>query len=156
MKKILHSDYGALALRVFLGLLLIMASIEKIHDPGAFAESVANYRLLPPFAVMGVATVLPWIELLSGLFLLIGILVHGSALLISALMLVFIIAILSALMRGLDILCGCYTLDPSASRIGWSKIIENSGLLLLGIVLVISKARRFSLQRYLTESMAGE
>ncbi len=155
MKSLLHNDHVALAIRIFLGLLMVIVSIEKINDPGAFAASVANYRILPPVATMVVATVLPWIELLGGIFLLTGIMIRGSALLISTLMVVFIVAILSALARGLDILCGCLTLDPNASRIGWSKVIENAGLLFLGVVLVISRASRFSLQRYLQETKVG-
>jgi len=85
-----------------------------------------------------------------------GIMVRGSSLLISFLLIVFIIAILSALGRGLDILCGCFTLDPNASRIGWNKVIENIGLLLLGVFLILSKSNRFSLERYLRETHNGD
>ena len=41
---------------------------------------------------------------------------------------IFSAAVVSALWRGLDISCGCYTQDPAAERLGWWKVGENTVL----------------------------
>ena len=64
---------------------------------------------------------------------------------------VFTLAILSALLRGLDITCGCFTQDPEAATIGWFKIAENLGFLVVGVWLLLAGEGRFSLQHYLTK-----
>jgi len=123
--------------RIVLGTVFVFASIEKIADPDAFAAAVANYRALPAFPALAAATVVPWVELLCGFGLLSGTRVRGSALLISGMLVVFTGLVISALLRGLDISCGCFTLDPSAATVGWRKVAENVLLLAAaGLVLI--------------------
>ena len=69
VKKILTSEYLALVLRIFIGLIFIYASLSKITDPAIFAENVANYRIIPNLGINLVAIVLPWLELSAGFFL---------------------------------------------------------------------------------------
>ena len=96
------------ALRVALGAIFIYAAIPKIADPVAFAGSVAAYRILPYFPSYLVAATLPFLELICGLLLVFGIRVRSGALIIGALNIVFMAALLSAIVRGLDIDCGCF------------------------------------------------
>ena len=69
-----------LVARVFLGFLFLYASIEKILYPGAFVEIVYNYRILPDEMIHATAVVLPWLELLVGLFLILDIWLAGAVL----------------------------------------------------------------------------
>ncbi len=124
------APYILLLVRVVVGFLFIAASIDKIASPDTFAAAIGNYRLLPSALIVPAATILPWMELLCGIGLVSGFHTRGSALLISCMLAVFTLAVLTALFRGLDISCGCFTLDPGVRHVGWSKIIEN--LLLLG------------------------
>jgi hypothetical protein len=57
---------------------------------------------------------------------------------------VFTILIIVAMLRGLDISCGCFTQDPSADKIGYKKILENIGMILLGIYLIFVPKYGFS------------
>ncbi|UCH71318.1 MAG: DoxX family protein, partial [Candidatus Bathyarchaeota archaeon] len=66
-KKFLTHRYFALALRLYIGGLIIYASMYKINYPAEFAEAVASYQIVPYWAVNIVAVVLPWVELISGL-----------------------------------------------------------------------------------------
>jgi putative oxidoreductase len=125
--------YVLLLVRVVVGFLFIAASIDKIASPDTFAAAIGNYHLLPSSLLVPVATVLPWMELLCGIGLVSGFHDRGSALLVSCMLIVFTLAVFTALFRGLDISCGCFTLDPGVRHVGWSKIIEN--LLLLGASL---------------------
>ncbi len=97
-----------LALRLGLGALFIYASLYKIVSPGAFAHQIYNYKILPPWAINPVAIVLPWLQFFCGLALLINRGVRGASVLIFAMLVVFQAAVASALVRGLNISCGCF------------------------------------------------
>lgn len=96
------------AVRVALGAVFIFAAVPKIADPAAFAGSVAAYRILPYFWSYLTAAVLPFLELICGLLLVFGWRVKAGALIIAALNLAFMAALTSAIVRGLDIDCGCF------------------------------------------------
>lgn len=107
-----HPNTGLLA-RVILGCVFIYASLDKIVHPELFAEAVYNYQLSPEAAVNLVALWLPWLELLSGSLLVLGVWVHGSSFILSGLMLIFLASLGINLARGLDIHCGCFTSQGS-------------------------------------------
>lgn len=134
-------------LRVFLGVVFIFASIDKISDPDSFAGSVGSYRIVSGTPALLIATVLPWIELLCGLGLLLGIFIRGSALLIVIMLAAFSVLVVSALWRGLDISCGCFTQDPAAGRIGMYKVGENLLLLVIGVFVLRTSRIGLSLER---------
>ena len=152
MKGLLSNPHMVLLTRVFLGLLFIVSSLEKIVDPTVFAHSVGNYKLLPAWLPMTVATILPWLELLCGFALLFGIFLRGSALLLSAMLVVFTFAVISGILRGLDISCGCFTQDPTAGKIGWMKVLQNSTLIILSLFVYYSNTIRFTLFSYIQRS----
>jgi len=149
MKTLLRNQYVILALRVLLGLVFIVASLEKIVDPDAFGISISNYKILPAFIIPVPATILPWMELLCGLSILFGVLVRGSSLMVATMLVVFTLSVLSAMLRGLDITCGCFTQDPAAAAIGWEKVAENIVLLCVTLPLLYSGEGQLSLEHYL-------
>jgi uncharacterized membrane protein YphA (DoxX/SURF4 family) len=85
---------------------------------------------------MGTATVLPPLELLCGLSLILGLYPRGSTLITSVMLIVFTIMVTSALLRGLDISCGCFSQDPQVSKVGYQKIAENCGLIVISVWLL--------------------
>lgn len=117
----LHNG-GLLLARLVLGGTFLYASLDKIADPAAFAEAIANYHLLPPSTQGFVAAILPWVEALAGGLLLIGLMTAGASLVVAALSATFALAITSALWRGLDVSCGCFTLQPGAATAGWGHV----------------------------------
>jgi uncharacterized membrane protein YphA (DoxX/SURF4 family) len=110
-KKFIAHPYTALIGRILLGGIFIYASLSKILNPDQFAQAVMNYRIVPLVSVNLFAIVLPWLELVSGIFLLVGLFSGGSIAMITLLMALFLGAIGSALLRGLDISCGCFSTD---------------------------------------------
>ena len=152
MKNLLSQPYTVLVTRVFIGLLFVFSSLDKIVDPSAFARSVANYGLLPSSFPAIIATVLPWVEILCGFAVLFGVFLRGSSLLLSAMIVVFTLAVMSALLRGLDISCGCFTQDPAAGHIGWMKVMQNTALFVLTMFLYFSRTTKFTLVEYLQTS----
>jgi len=111
IKKFITHPYTALIGRILLGVIFICASLSKILNPDQFAQAVMNYRIVPFVSVNLFTIVLPWLELVSGIFLLVGLFSGGSIVMITLLMALFLGAIGSALLRGLDISCGCFSTD---------------------------------------------
>ena len=111
MKSLLSNRWLILGIRLVLGFVFIYASVDKIAHPAEFAQSIYNYRMMPHATINLMAILMPWLELICGVLLAIGVLWRGSALLIGFMLLVFIIAISTALLRGLDISCGCFSVE---------------------------------------------
>ncbi len=135
MKNILSSKYILLLSRLILGMVFIAASVEKIVLPEIFAINVQAYQILPLSFVNLVALIIPWMELLCGVFLVSGTFVRSSSFLLSVLLSLFIIMLVSAIMRGLIIDCGCFGASND-SKVGWLRVIEDIGLLLLGVHII--------------------
>ena len=78
---------------------------------------------------------LPWLEILCGILLLGGRFKTSAAFIFLMLSLIFMIAIGSAVARGLDIACGCFTVDSEATKVGIMRLIED--VFLFGVILMI-------------------
>lgn len=130
MKKFLNILLNLI--RIALGAIFIYAAIPKILRPDEFADAINNYRTLPFFLVNIFAVCLPFIELLYGLFLIIGFRIKAVSFGTLVLMTIFIIAILSAWIRGIDINCGCF--GTGTESISYKEIIRD--ILFFGIALI--------------------
>jgi uncharacterized membrane protein YphA (DoxX/SURF4 family) len=117
--------------RLILGGVFIYASLDKITHPHAFARIINNYQLLPEILITLPAIVLPWLEMISGLFLVAGIFKRASALILSTLLLVFAVAITINLARGISFDCGCFSTVTTASG------SDPVGLLIRDLLLLI-------------------
>jgi uncharacterized membrane protein YphA (DoxX/SURF4 family) len=134
MKSFLKNRIVLLVFRIILGLIFIAAGIEKIANAENFALSIENYKLLPIQIINLFAITLPWLELITGLLLLFGVAVKENSLIINTLLAIFILLILSAVLRGLDIDCGCFG-TSDGQKVGVVKITENFLLLVIGIIV---------------------
>jgi len=94
--------------RLILGVIFIYASMDKIAQPAAFAKDIYNYQILPEILINVTAMVLPWLEMILGIFFLIGLFREGSAWIATLLLVGFFGAMVFNLARGLDIHCGCF------------------------------------------------
>jgi putative oxidoreductase len=101
-------DRVARVLAVGVGATLFCAGAVKIADPIAFAVAIQNYRLLPDVVSGILALYLPWLEVLCGSCLILKGLYMGSLALSTGLIAVFLVAVISAKWRELDIACGCF------------------------------------------------
>lgn len=135
MKKQTIMNSFTLLIRLALGFLFLYAPIDKILHPAQFAQVIYNYRVLPVELVNIVAIIVPWIEVGIGLTLLFGFWVETSAFIMNVLTLFFIGLIFSAMIRGLNIECGCFSLDSANSLVGWKRIFEDVLILAGGIVV---------------------
>ena len=109
--------------RILLGLIFIIASIDKIIDPAGFARDISNYHFVPFGFENIIAIILPWLELFIGLGLILGIMVDGASVISGILLILFIILIFQATIRGFNIDCGCGLKE--GELVGWRKIFED-------------------------------
>jgi putative oxidoreductase len=93
---------------LIIGGIFIYAGVMKISDPAGFANDIDNYKILPWPLTVRLAFYLPWLEILCGLAVILGLLYRGGLLILTMLVSIFIIASVIAKARGLDITCGCF------------------------------------------------
>jgi len=131
----------ALLDRWYLAVVFLQACWHKLLHPASFAVDVATYGILPLALVNPVAIILPWVELAAGIMLLTGWRARAGALLVAAMMLIFIAALGWALATGLDIGCGCFAAqgleeDPIS---GWT-LLRDLGWLAAAIYVFLVDA----------------
>ncbi len=97
-----------------LGGIFIYAGIDKIRNPYDFAQIIYDYQLLPDIFIYFVAVTLPWIEMVTGLFLISGVFTRTSSIILSSLLLAFIVAFTINEIRGFNISCGCFPTEKKS------------------------------------------
>jgi uncharacterized membrane protein YphA (DoxX/SURF4 family) len=125
-----------IAARLAMAGIFIYASIDKIAHPAAFAKDVFNYQILPDAMINLTALVLPWLELILGLCLLIGVWMPGAVLAVNGLLLVFFAALVFNMARGLDVNCGCFSTGSDAPIMSTTYyLLRDIGFLAVGAFL---------------------
>ena len=134
----LSNKYFLFILRLIVGGVFIYASLDKLMNQEEFSKAIYNYKFLPSVFINIFAIVIPWMELIAGLFLILGIYKRGSSFLIAFLLIIFIIALVQAYARGLDIDCACFSLESSGQKSDiLIRIIEDILLLLASLIIYI-------------------
>ena len=115
MGHLFNNSWIEIAFRWILGLTFIYASYYKIMSPTDFAKIVYGYNLFPEILINLIAIILPFVELVSGLCLLLGIYPRSSALIINGLLLAFIFILTINIIRGYEFDCGCFSSEKTGS-----------------------------------------
>jgi uncharacterized membrane protein YphA (DoxX/SURF4 family) len=145
MEMLKNNPYIPLISRIIVGSVFIVVGVTKILDPKLFANEIGNYDLLPNYVLHIPAIILPWIELVVGMLLVLGIKLKTNSLIAGTLLVIFTIGVITAWSRGLDINCGCFSAIKE-EKVGLSKVLQNSGLILLTILTFISNSTKFKLK----------
>lgn len=116
-----------------LALILFAAAWHKLSEPEVFGGALQAYDLLPAAAVMPLARVLPWIEVATGVALLVPVTRNPALLVFTALILVYAGAMAINLWRGRrQIDCGC---GGEVHPLSWGLVLRN-GVLAAAALLV--------------------
>ncbi|MEW6102651.1 MAG: MauE/DoxX family redox-associated membrane protein [bacterium] len=131
-------------IRILIGGLFIYSSIPKIIDPIGFAMSIENYRILPVFLIKPAAFFLSFSLLLAGIALIIGFWTRIAIILAQILLVIFISALFSTIIRGIDIECGCF---KGAKFKAKATFIFDIILFCLSFVVLFAKNIPFSIDK---------
>ncbi|MCX8057658.1 MAG: hypothetical protein N3F03_08630 [Ignavibacteria bacterium] len=132
--KLKLKTYSLEFIRLVLAFLFILASIEKLKNPFAFALSIDAYRIFPEFFVNMSVLIIPWLELFVGFGLLFNYKLRLNLFVYLFLMVTFTLLVVFAVIKGLDIECGCF--GESSSKVGLKKIFENLLIILVNVILI--------------------
>src|SRR5215210_7525230 len=155
--RLLSSPYASLLSRVVLGGVFLFAGATKIPNPGSLAASIRSYELpLPEWVVSLSAHALPYLEVLLGLYLLAGLFTKISAWATNGLTLLFLLALLQGVVRGLEIDCGCFGSSAGETSNLWLAAARDVGLLALGLHVALAPLGRFSVDALLRRDRSRE
>ena len=130
-----------LLLRIAIGGLFLFAAVLKIQDPLQFYFSIKGFQILPEHILQPLAFMVPWIEVVCGIALLTGTWARAAALVIGGMLLVFMGAILSVVVRtDIHVECGCFgDFSPFCPKgaVGWCNIGQNAVLLAIALPVMI-------------------
>ncbi len=115
LRNLFNNSWIEIALRWILGITFIYASYYKIMSPEDFAKIVYGYNLFPEVSIHLIAIIIPFVELISGLSLLLGIYPRSAALIINGLLLAFIFILTINIIRGYEFDCGCFSSKKTGS-----------------------------------------
>lgn len=142
--------------RVFLGAIFVWMGCHKIAHPVEFLKLIRLYHMLPEEPAIflnSTAVVLPWLEVVCGAAVMLGVFLRGAGALMALMLAVFTPAIF---LRAIHIVaeqgisftdvqfdCGC----GSGVVVIWQKLLKNTGLLAVALVPLFSRSRRFCLSK---------
>lgn len=145
-------DHLGLLARLALGVVLLVAGALKIGNPLGAARAVQAYDVLPFEMARYVGYALPWLEVIMGILLILGLFTRISAWVGTLLMLAFVIGISQAWARGLTIDCGCFggggEVTAAETKYG-REILRDLGFALCGVWLIVRPRSTYSLDRTL-------
>ena len=130
-----------LPLRILFGGLFIYTSIYHALHATKLLQSIKDYAIVP-------ASLVPWSGLLLiafeagiGVALVFGYAVRQAAVTAAALLLVFMAAMVSAIVRGLDIACGCGLGD---THVSWWDVARDALLIAAALLIAWRTGRESS------------
>lgn len=123
-----------LIVRVALGAVFLIAGALKIGHFDLFASQIAGFQLLPHPVIAPLALLLPFVEVLLGAYLIIGLFTRAAAWLAALQLAIFSAAIASAVVRGISTSCGCFG-PTDATMTSWPEVARDAGLTVLAMLV---------------------
>jgi uncharacterized membrane protein YphA (DoxX/SURF4 family) len=146
---------AGVASRLLLGGILLYSGALKLGHSAELARVINGYRLLHVELVDIPAIALPWLEIVLGALLVLGLLRRSTALLACGLFATFVVAIALAMARGIDTPCGCFSVAAGSEHVGWGVLSRDALLAMLSAYLVVDPSVAWELDTCLFGS-AGD
>lgn len=135
MKRLIH-----ISLRVSAGLFFAAAGAMKAIEPHAFISAITAFALIPePFVRVAAFAVITG-EMFFGTLLMLGIAPRAAGMVLITAMVLFTAAIISALVRGIELSCGCFG-AASADAIGPWTILRNALIITTLFFIIASPSK---------------
>ena len=135
-----------LILRLVIGAIFLVAGVSKIGHAAEFAAQIAGFHLLPQIVIAPIALGLPFLEVLLGGYLIIGLFTRAAAWVAAAMLLLFDGAIASAVVRGMTVSCGCF--GPADKTVTtWAEVARDAVFVALAVVIALRAPGMLALDR---------
>jgi uncharacterized membrane protein YphA (DoxX/SURF4 family) len=146
MRRVSWVDHAVLVLRVALGAIFLVAGAAKIGHAAYFAAQIAGFRILPSEVIAPMALVLPFLEVMLGGYLVLGLFTRASAWIAALMLMLFDLAIASAVVRGMAVNCGCF--GPNDVTVTtWAEVARDALFVLLAVVVALRAPGTLALDR---------
>lgn len=133
--KIKWDSYFAASIRILLGIVLLYSGSIKLANVELFVTDLHNFQLVPENIIRVASLLIPFLELILGLFLFFSIQLQFTLHSLTSLLILFTIVLISKISEGVEYSCGCFG-DVDRQSIGIHSIIRN--IVLITITLVLS------------------
>lgn len=140
-----------LVLRLALGLTLIVTGALKAGHAADLASAIAGFRLLPQAAIGPLAVALPYIEILVGGYLVLGLFTRLAAIAAAVQFVLYAGAIASAVIRNIPANCGCFGPHDTATA-DWPHVAFDMALALVALIIAAGAPGRLALDRRIASS----
>ena len=144
--KLRSNPKAILFAAVVAGGFFIYAAAPKIATPMLFAKNIWNYDIVPGKLVNFSGLLLPMVELVIAIAMISGVWRRGGSLIMSALLVIFIVAVSFNVLRGHEFDCGCTASEPMFPNSYWegwndkyTLILRDIGLLVLSMMIFMKK-----------------
>lgn len=143
------------ALRILTGIIFAYAGFSKLIEPFEnFRGMINEYEVVPYAWSTPIALILPWFELVFGVFMILGYLPKITSLVLAgmSLMFLFTLGASNALLEGANKDCGCFGQYGPIHLKVWQVFVMDFIILLLSLKLSSLKDHAFSVDRLLSRS----
>jgi uncharacterized membrane protein YphA (DoxX/SURF4 family) len=142
----LQIQYVTLVFRLLLAVVFLIAGASKIAHPWVFVHTVEGYRMLPGSLARPFGLALPWVEVLLALYLLVGLFTRVAAVVMCAVLVMFLFALGVQLAHGHTGDCGCVvgitnpviTAFVGGNTIGAFDLVRDAVLLLMASAIALT------------------
>ena len=147
-------SWAGLLVRLVLAAAWAWAALAKIGDPRRFVQVVRSYDATPEWLSKAIGYGLPTLELVLAILLLLGLITRYAAMASAVLALLFLVVLVQAAARGLDIQCGCFGRGggPSTTTSYTLDILRALALLALSAYLIRWPLTRLSVDKSIVDS----
>jgi uncharacterized membrane protein YphA (DoxX/SURF4 family) len=139
-------DRLVLVARVAIGGIFLVAGVLKIGHADDFASQIAGFQLLPVPLVAPLALLLPFLELMVGLYLIAGLFTAFAAWFAALEMTIFAGAIGSAVVRGIHTSCGCFGPNDHTMT-SWPEAGRDLGIAAVAVLVALLAPGALALDR---------
>jgi uncharacterized membrane protein YphA (DoxX/SURF4 family) len=143
--EICRNRYLSFVLRIGLGVIFIISGAGKLPELAAFVDQVEEANILPHALARAYGTALPYVEIVIGALLILGLLSRFASGIGGLAALSFIIGNSTRLYRGLYGECGCFGSIASLQFGTRDALIIDFVLLIAAIQILIHKGEFLSL-----------
>ena len=130
----------AVLLRLLVGGTFIFSGVTKLPIHSEFVDVVKSYNILPHSLATAYGVTLPWVELVVGAYLVLGILTRPSAIVVLLMGISFMVANITAIVRGEDSCGSCF--GDIVTFPAWQSLVVDVLIMVAALYLLILCGRK--------------